>query len=277
MMTNSEVNNLLLLAIRSAYMAGKTIMQFYGSDRLVIKRKKDFSPLTLADHSAHEVIMKLLEPANIPVISEEGDQYDYEVRKNWEYFWLVDPLDGTKEFLKRNGEFTVNIALIEHNLPIMGIVYAPAVDQLYWASQEYGSYLLNTNLLKEQLQINVPDLIRFSEKLPSSKKRELITIVASRSHINFLTNNYIKHLKKKHGKVDVLSKGSSLKFCIVADGSADIYPRFGPTMEWDTAAGQAVAVFSGCKVTRYNTVDILTYNKKDLHNPLFIVSRDRII
>jgi 3'(2'), 5'-bisphosphate nucleotidase len=276
-MSNQDPDYLLLLAIQSAFIAGKSIMKVYGEEQLVIKRKKDFSPLTLADQSAHEVIMKLLEPTNIPVISEEGHQYDYEVRKNWEYFWLVDPLDGTKEFLKRNGEFTVNIALIEHNLPIIGIVCAPAVNQLYWASQEHGSYILNTNVLRERLEIDIPHLIGLSEKLPFSRAREFITVVASRSHINFLTNNYIKHLKKKHGKVDVLSKGSSLKFCIVAEGSADIYPRFGPTMEWDTAAGQAVAVFSGCKVTRYDTGTILTYNKKDLHNPLFIVSRDRII
>ena len=272
-MTNTELNNLLLLAIRAAIMAGKAVMQVYGSDRLVVKRKKDFSPLTVADQSAHEEIIKFIEPANIPVISEEGPQYDWEVRKNWEYFWLVDPLDGTKEFLRRNGEFTVNIALIEHNLPIMGIVHTPAVDQLYWSSREYGSYLMSTNVFREKSDIDIPQLIRLSERLPSPGGREHFTVVASRSHINFITYNYIKHLKKRYGKIDVISKGSSLKICLVAEGKADIYPRFGPTMEWDTAAGQAVAVFSGCKIVTYDTGDVVTYNKKDLHNPWFIVSR----
>jgi 3'(2'), 5'-bisphosphate nucleotidase len=276
-MTDSEVNNLLLLAIRSAYMAGKAIMQVYGSDHLVIKRKKDFSPLTLADQSAHEVIMKLLEPTKLPLISEEGSQYDWSARQNWEYFWLVDPLDGTREFLKRNGEFTVNIALIKFNLPLIGVVYAPVSGQLYWGAPDYGAYLLSTSGFREQIETDMQQVARLSEKLPFRTEKKHFTVIASKSHINFETNNYVRQLRKQHLNVTVLSKGSSLKFCIVAEGNADIYPRFGPTMEWDTAAGQAVAIYSGCKVNRYDTGDILTYNKKDLHNPWFIVSRDRII
>jgi 3'(2'), 5'-bisphosphate nucleotidase len=273
-MKNSELNNLLLLAIRSAFLAGNAIMQVYGSDHLVIKRKKDFSPLTLADQSAHEVIMKYLEATKIPFISEEGIQYDHTFRKSWDFFWLVDPLDGTKEFIKRNGEFTVNIALIEYNLPVIGVVYAPATGQLYWGAPDWGAYLLSTSGFKTQIEIDLAQIERLSEKLPFRSDRINYTVVASRTHINFETNKYINQLRKQHSKVSVISRGSSLKFCLVAEGSADIYPRFGPTMEWDTAAGQAVAIHAGCKVVRYDTGDVLAYNKKDMRNPWFIVKRD---
>lgn len=273
-MTNPELNHLLILAIQSAFIAGKAIMQVYGNDRLIIKRKKDFSPLTYADQSAHEVIMKLLEVTQIPVISEEGPQYDYAIRKNWEYFWLVDPLDGTKEFLKRNGEFTVNIALMKFNLPLIGVVYAPASGQLYWGAPDHGAYLLSTSGFQTEIEIDLLQIARLSEKLPFRRDRAGLTLVASRSHINFDTYKYINQLRKQHSKVSVVSRGSSLKFCLVAEGNADIYPRFGPTMEWDTAAGQAIAIHSGCNVIRYDTGDILAYNKKDLRNPWFIVKRN---
>lgn len=276
-MRNPDLDQLLLLAIQSAFIAGRSIMMVYGGEHLVIKRKKDFSPLTLADQSAHEVIMKLLEPAGIPIISEEGSQYDYLVRKTWDYFWLVDPLDGTKEFLKHNGEFTVNIALIKNNLPLIGVVYSPSAGHLYWGAPDHGAYLSSTIGFREQIDTDLLQLTRLSERLPYRMERNNYTVVASRSHINFETHNFIKLLRKDHKKVVRLSKGSSLKFCLVAEGKADIYPRFGPTMEWDTAAGQAVAVYAGCKVLRYDTGEILTYNKNDLRNPWFIVSRDNTL
>jgi 3'(2'), 5'-bisphosphate nucleotidase len=272
--TNSDLNNLLLLAIQSAFVAGKTIMQVYGNDHLIIKIKKDFSPLTLADQSANEVLMTYLEKTQIPVISEEGKQYEYAIRQNWEFFWLIDPLDGTKEFLRRNGEFTVNTALINKNLPLIGVVYAPASGHLYYGSPDMGAYLLSTSGFKTDIPADMPQIIRLSEKLPFRTDRVHYTIVSSRSHVNFETQRYIQMLKKRYGKTQVISKGSSLKFCLVAEGSADIYPRFGPTMEWDTAAGQAVAVHSGCNVVRYDTGEVLAYNKKDLRNPWFIVRRD---
>jgi len=276
-MTNSELNDLLLLSIRSAFIAGKTIMEVYGHDHLVIKRKKDFSPLTIADQSAHDEIIKFLAPTGIPVISEEGSRVDYAIRRNWDYFWLVDPLDGTKEFLKRNGEFTVNIALINYNLPQIGVVYAPAAGQLYWGSPEQGAFLLSTTRFHYEITADMPQIVRLSEKLPFRSDKVHFTVVASRTHINFETNKYVKQLRKHYSKVAVISKGSSLKFCLVAEGNADIYPRFGPTMEWDTAAGQAVAIHSGCEVVRYDTGDVLAYNKKDLRNPWFIVRRNMII
>ncbi len=275
-MRNPDLDHFLLLAIQSAFKAGKAIMKVYGSDHLVVERKKDFSPLTQADQSAHDVIMKLLEPEGIPVISEEGNQYDYPVRKNWEYFWLVDPLDGTREFLKRNGEFTVNIALIKDNLPLIGVVYSPPSGHLYWGAPDHGAYLMSIAGFRDKIETDILQITRLSERLPYRMDRDNYTVVASRSHINFETHNYIRQLRKNHSKVVILSRGSSLKFCLVAEGKADIYPRFGPTMEWDTAAGQVVAISSGCTVRRFDTEDILTYNKKDLHNPWFIVSRDRI-
>jgi 3'(2'), 5'-bisphosphate nucleotidase len=276
-MTNPDINHLLLLSMQSSFMAGKAIMQVYGKDHLVVRIKKDFSPLTIADQAAHEVLMTYLEKTQIPVISEEGIPLDYSVRENWDFFWLVDPLDGTKEFLKRNGEFTVNIALIKNRLPLLGVVYAPATGNLYYGSPEIGSFLLNTNIFETEMPSDLSQLIQLSKRLPFQYNKIHLTIVASRSHRNFETHRYIRKLKKEFRWLEVISKGSSLKFCLVAEGNADIYPRFGPTMEWDTAAGQAVAAYSGCIVTMYDTGDILTYNKKDLRNPWFIVKRNNAI
>jgi 3'(2'), 5'-bisphosphate nucleotidase len=273
-MTIPDLDHLLLLAIRSSFIAGKAIMQVYGKSRLIVRIKKDFSPLTIADQAAHDVLMTYLENTQIPVISEEGLQCDYSTMSNWELFWLVDPLDGTKEFLRQNGEFTVNIALIKNNLPHMGVIYAPATGNLYYGYPGLGSYLLSTNVFKEEIPVDLAQVIRLSERLPFRKNKVRFTIVASRSHRNFETQNYLRKMKKEYGRVEIISIGSSLKFCLVAEGNADIYPRFGPTMEWDTAAGQAIATQSGCSVTRYDTGDILTYNKKDLKNPWFFVQRN---
>jgi 3'(2'), 5'-bisphosphate nucleotidase len=273
-MINTDPDHFLLLAIQSSFIAGQSILKVYGENRLIVRIKKDFSPLTIADQAAHDVLMKLLEKTQIPVISEEGMQFDYSVRSNWELFWLVDPLDGTKEFLRRNGEFTVNIALIKNNLPQIGVVYAPVTGSLYFGSPGLGAYLFSTNAFKNEIPLDLSQLIQLSEKMPFRKNKINFTIIASRSHRNFETQNYIRKMKKEHSRVEIISKGSSLKFCLVAEGNADIYPRFGPTMEWDTAAGQAIAALSGCSVTRYDTGDILTYNKKELRNPWFIVKRN---
>lgn len=273
-MTDPDLDQLLLLAIHSSFMAGKAIMQVYGGNRLVLKIKKDFSPLTVADQSAHNVLMTYLEKTQIPVISEEGIQYDFSARSKWDIFWLVDPLDGTKEFLRRNGEFTVNIALVKNNLPLIGVIYAPATGNLYFGFPNQGAFLLNAGKFKTEIPSDLPQLIRLSERLPIRKNRIHYTMVASRSHRNFETQKYIRKMKKEHSRLEIITKGSSLKFCLVAEGNADIYPRFGPTMEWDTAAGQAIAAQSGCSVTRYDTGDFLTYNKKEMRNPWFIVKRN---
>lgn len=272
-MTNPDLDHLLLLIIRSAFMAGNAIMRIYDEDHPIVRLKKDFSPITNADQAAHDVLMSSLENTQIPVISEEGIQHDYSVRGNWDLFWLVDPLDGTKEFLKRNGEFTVNIALVNNRLPIIGVVYAPVTGYLYYGSPNQGAFLMSTSVFEKEISLDLSQLIRLSERLPFRKNKNHVTIVASRSHRNFETQKYIRKMKKEHTRVEIISKGSSLKFCLVAEGNADIYPRFGPTMEWDTAAGQAIAILSGCSVNRYDTGESLTYNKKDLKNPWFIVER----
>jgi 3'(2'), 5'-bisphosphate nucleotidase len=272
-MQNPSINSLLLLSIQSAMIAGSAIMQYYTGKKIKVKRKKDFSPITSADREAHEIIANELVETGLPLLSEEGEHEKYEERKKWGAFWLVDPLDGTKEFLKKNGEFTVNIALIEENLPSLGVVYAPALDKLFFGTSSFGSYYIRASKIRDFKPDNPDEIISMSEKLPLRMKNRRYTVIASRSHRSFETRKYISALKKEYGEVNIISSGSSLKFCLVAEGSADIYPRFGPTMEWDTAAGQAVAVFSGCSVKGYDSSLVLTYNKEKLLNPWFIVER----
>jgi 3'(2'), 5'-bisphosphate nucleotidase len=273
-MSGHEQASLLLLSIRSAFLAGDVILHhYYKGKNISVALKRDFSPITIADREAHEIICGELAGTGFPLLSEEGTHFDYASRNKWNTFWLVDPLDGTKEFLKRNDEFTVNIALIRDNLPLLGVVYAPALDRLYYAGSLSGSYSVKASDIKELKPDSMDVIISISEKLPLKISHRNYTVVTSRSHLNLETRKQIKILQREHGDVAIISSGSSLKFCLVAEGSADIYPRFGPTMEWDTAAGQAVAVFSGCSVNRYDTGEVLTYNKEKLLNPWFIVER----
>ncbi|MFA5648089.1 MAG: 3'(2'),5'-bisphosphate nucleotidase CysQ [Bacteroidales bacterium] len=267
----SELKNLLILAIRTAISAGKLIMDVYNSDDFQVNLKSDATPLTLADRLANEEIVNCLRKSRIPVLSEEGRSILYEERKGWEYFWLVDPLDGTKEFIKRNGEFTVNIALVFQGYPIMGVIFIPVLNQLYFSLKDLGAYRLNdaTNTINNALDID--DLINKSIKLPSDTPSLPYTIVASRSHISEDTKKYIEKISQEKGSVQILSKGSSLKICMVAEGKAHIYPRFGTTTEWDTAAGQAIAEESGCLVQSLDDGNRLMYNKEDIENPWFIV------
>ncbi|MDY0201641.1 MAG: 3'(2'),5'-bisphosphate nucleotidase CysQ [Tenuifilaceae bacterium] len=267
----SELKNLLILAIRTAISAGKLIMDVYNSDDFQVNLKSDATPLTLADRLANEEIVNCLRKSRIPVLSEEGRSILYEERKGWEYFWLVDPLDGTKEFIKRNGEFTVNIALVFQGYPIMGVIFIPVLNQLYFSLKDMGAYRLNntTNIVNSTLDID--DLINKSIKLPSDAPSLPYTIVASRSHISEDTKKYIEKISQEKGSVQILSKGSSLKICMVAEGKAHIYPRFGTTTEWDTAAGQAIAEESGCLVQSLDDGNRLMYNKEDIENPWFIV------
>lgn len=261
----------LILAIRTAVKAGEEILIVYHSD-IVVELKSDHSPLTEADRRSHNVIKSKLEETNIPLLSEEGRKVSYDDRKPWKRFWLIDPLDGTKEFIKRNGEFTVNIALIEDGTPILGVVYVPVKNTLYFGSSETGSYKL---ILEEDKSLpeDIQQWINKAQKLEKENNNRLYTIVASRSHLSPETEQFIDEKKKLHGEVNIISAGSSLKLCLVAEGSANVYPRLAPTMEWDTAAGHAVAKFAGCKVYDFKTGDELHYNKEDLHNPWFVVER----
>ncbi|GAI48119.1 unnamed protein product, partial [marine sediment metagenome] len=197
----------------------------------------------------------------------------YDERKEWEYFWLVDPLDGTKEFVKRNGEFTVNIALIHKHKPVLGIIYIPVKDVFYFAAINFGTYKLeNSEILTGD--ISIKELIDKSQRLPlDNNDKTSLTVIGSRSHTSQEFSEFVRRLNEKHENVEFISSGSSLKLCLVAEGIADVYPRFGPTMEWDTAAGQAIAEQARCTVMDTQTNEPLSYNKNNLLNPFFIVSR----
>ncbi|MDX9906065.1 MAG: 3'(2'),5'-bisphosphate nucleotidase CysQ [Bacteroidales bacterium] len=268
-MENAELSGLLEIAVKAAIAGGKEILQVYGQD-FAVEYKNDNSPLTLADRSAHDAIMRILEPSGLPVLSEEGKSIDFETRKHWDQFWLVDPLDGTKEFVKRNGEFTVNIALINGNQPVAGVILVPVTGILYFACKTMGALKIALKLSEYK---SFDQIIKDSISLPENNGPENLTVVCSRSHMSAETEEYIDQLKQNHHDVDFVSIGSSLKLCLVAEGKAHIYPRFGPTMEWDTAAGHAIALCAGCSVRQTDSGDPVVYNKPDLKNPWFIVSR----
>lgn len=257
------------IAIKAAIEAGKKIMEIYEREDFQIENKEDDSPLTIADKKANDIINKHLVPTGIPIISEENKQLDFSERKNWSECWIVDPLDGTKEFIKKNGEFTVNIALVKENQPVFGVIYVPAKNELYFGDVPEGKSLKGTVLNEEEFESASQ---RFKEIQPS-KTGGKIKVVGSRSHMNQDTLDYIDELKSKYKKeVEIVSKGSSLKFCLVAEGEADVYPRFAPTMEWDTAAGQAICNAVGLKVIDRNTGSPMKYNRENLLNNYFLVS-----
>ena len=278
-----------ITAIQAAIEAGNAILEVYRSADFKVEKKADQSPLTLADRRAHDVIMQYLAQFDIPILSEEGKNIPYDERKGWDTFWLVDPLDGTKEFIKKNGEFTVNIAKISKHKPVAGVVLVPDKNILYFASREIGSYRvdmsqigdwLNSKLGDRNRSANLPDsatdeivseLIGHSTKLPISQSpRQPYTIAGSRSHATPELEAFVEEKRKEYGEVEFISAGSSLKLCLVAEGRADIYPRTGPTMEWDTAAGQAIVENAGGKVLQYETEQPLLYNKENLLNPWFV-------
>jgi len=263
----TELSKELELAINAALKAGLVIMEIYEAEDFEIELKGDSSPLTKADIAAHEIIKLYLSSASIPLLSEEGTDTPYEKRKNWKRFWMVDPIDGTKEFIKRNDEFTVNIALIENQTPILGVVYAPALKVLYFAEQGFGSFKVEGVKSKENIDKN--KLIDLSK----STYPDIYTLVVSKSHMNADTQKYVDNKEIVHGTVATASFGSSLKICKVADGSAHCYPRFGPTMEWDTAAAHAIASIAGNKVVQFDEVSQIIYNKKKLLNPYFIIEK----
>lgn len=267
------MEQLLQIAIKAAIEAGKAILQVYNSDDFGIESKADSSPLTLADKAAHDIIEGYLLKTNIPVLSEEGKHEEYETRKYWEQLWIVDPLDGTKEFVKKTGEFTVNIALIQKSYPIVGVIFVPVTGELYYASIDGGSF--KTQLEKEWFKQNDFKL-GTSQKLPFNKQSAKLRVVASVSHRSKQTNQFIQKMEEEYGKTEVVAVGSSLKLCKIAEGSADIYPRLGPTMEWDLAAGQAIAECAGAYVVDWNTRSRLKYNKPELLNNWFVVATDKI-
>jgi len=247
---------LLPRIVELSHQAGAAIMAVYRSGDTGVTSKADDSPLTLADMASHRTILaglKKLAP-NVPVLSEEAADIPYAERKNWTRYWLVDPLDGTKEFIKRNGEFTVNIALIENGEPVMGVVYAPVLEVCYSAARGKGAYVQRGTSAARPI------------KVQPHQAGQTIKVVASRSHSDART----AALLEKLGDHATVSMGSSLKFCLVAEGEAHVYPRLGPTMEWDTAAAHAIVNEAGGTVCDSAGRE-LRYNKEDLHNPEFFV------
>ncbi len=255
-----SIATLLEQAKQASLEAGKAIMKVYTSGNFGIEMKSDQSPLTLADKEAHAIIFSHLENTQLPILSEEGTSISYDDRKNWDYFWLIDPLDGTKEFIKRTGEFTVNIALMRAAVPVAGIIYAPCIDILYYGSKE-------TKVLKiekgKQVQLSFVPKKRTIQELYQQKQ---ITIVASKSHMNKETSAFINQFSN----TSLSSMGSSLKLMLLAEGVADIYPRLAPTMEWDTAAGDAILRSLNKGVYQSDLQTELLYNKENLLNPSFV-------
>jgi 3'(2'), 5'-bisphosphate nucleotidase len=263
------MKNNYTLAIQAAVKAGKAILEVYGSDDFKVESKSDNSPLTLADKKAHEIIVAALKDTEFPIMSEEGSEILFMNRSWWSSFWLVDPLDGTKEFIRRNGEFTVNIALVVGGKATFGVVYAPVLNTLYVGLQGRGAYRC-----RDEKNFSQPFdyLIQFADPLPAAEADEkLFRVVASRSHYNQETQDYVNGIDTGGKEVSLVNSGSSLKLCMVAAGDADIYPRLGPTMEWDTAAAHAVVKASGKNVYRVDTGEELEYNKENLLNPFFVV------
>ncbi|MEE4257698.1 MAG: 3'(2'),5'-bisphosphate nucleotidase CysQ [Bacteroidales bacterium] len=271
-MHTDAIKTLVWEALKVSVEAGQAILEVYETD-FEVQNKSDNSPLTKADMKSHNAICEALESTKLPILSEEGKGIAFEERKQWEQFWLVDPLDGTKEFVNRNGEFTVNIALIEGSYPIAGVIFIPVTDELFVGINGMGAYKCQD--LKAVLKScnSFDDLIAHAQELPLAREERPFTVVCSRSHMSSETEAYIEELKTDHPDLDFASRGSSLKLCMVAEGKADVYPRFAPTMEWDTAAGQAIAEASGAIVINAHTKLRLNYNKENLLNEWFIVRR----
>ena len=285
-MENKNLKTLLQTALLASLEAGEEIMRIYTDPKqdFGIERKADNSPLTLADKASHRVIMNYLAATPIPVLSEEGRHLPYEERSGWDCLWVVDPLDGTKEFIKKNGEFTVNVALVQQGAPVLGVVYVPATRVLYYGMVGEGAWkctvpalgngLPEADSLAAFLSQGAPSDGKASfggEQLPVGRGHDVFTVVASRSHMSPETQAYIQEMERVHGQVRTVSSGSSIKICLVAEGVADAYPRYAPTMEWDTAAGDAVARAAGRAVRNAENGKPLLYNKPDLLNPWFLV------
>ena len=269
-MNNQTQSVLTLSAIQAAIFAGRKILEIYNTG-FTTSYKADQSPLTTADLAANEIIVNRLLESGFPILSEEGKNTDYQERREWHYFWLIDPLDGTKEFINHNGEFTVNIALVAGNTPAIGVIYVPVTGDLYFGNPEAGSY---SATIADTIDPNgfraLEEVIASAQRLPLTQSDQIVTILASRSHMSAETEEIIEKIKTLYPDPEIINAGSSLKFCRLAEGKAQIYPRFGPTMEWDTAAGHAIAANAGIKVLSWNERQPLEYNKEDLVNPWFI-------
>lgn len=262
-MNNSELKQLVHEVLPIAEAAGKKILEVYEDiENFNVETKDDNSPLTRADREANQIICERLEKLapEIPIISEENKAIPYSERKDFDYCWMVDPLDGTKEFIKRNGEFTVNIALIHKNRSIAGVVYTPVTDEMYYGIKDVGAYKVSSGI-RESLSATI-----------YHPEEKALSIVCSRSHLNEATQSFIDD----YDEPLKVSKGSSLKFLILACGEAQVYPRLAPTMEWDTAAAHIILEEAGGSIRKADGSGPVTYNKEDLLNPHFVAEGNKI-
>lgn len=253
-------------------------MEVYAGE-FDVELKSDRSPVTLADRKAHSAIVRELGQTGLPVLSEEGAHLPFKERQTWERYWLVDPLDGTKEFVKRNGEFSVNIALMQRDerpggplgsaTPIAGVIYAPVDDVLFFGWLGGGAFRQRGAATHTELPAY--ERVAMSTRLPVGEPRSAYTILASRSHRSPETDAFVRRKQEEHGEVAFAFLGSALKFGLMAEGAADVYPRYAPTMEWDTAAGQIICSEAGKQLTDLTTGGPMRYNKYELVNNWFIV------
>lgn len=272
MLDREQIDFLLASAYNAAIVAGAKVMDIYnGGGDFSVNIKSDNTPITLADKESHQTIKSLLSYTRIPLLSEEGRYILYEERCGWDLFWLVDPLDGTKEFIKRNGEFTINIALMVDNSPYIGVVYVPNTLKMYFNDPEVGAFV-KCNVAPEHSASNtMKQIFEGAVQLPlSTCVNKPIRVGVSRSHISPETDDYVNLLRKTHPDLEVVTQGSSLKLCMIAEGSLDIYPRTTPTFEWDTAAGECIMNAAGATITDIETGNKFIYNKEDITNPYFL-------
>lgn len=280
--------NFLKIALNAASLAGDAVLKIYNSN-FDVEYKNDKSPLTKADIEANKIITEKLSALGYPIISEECAITDYELRSKWNRFWLIDPIDGTKGFIEKTGEFTINIALMENNIPIIGVILCP-VTQTFYFGFDKGSYKATKNKHYKDfddlyLSIEKEEFSNFKKISVSSFPSSNIKVVMSKSHINNETLLFISEIESVFGKVEKISYGSSIKICLIAEGVADIYPRLGLTSEWDIAAADAILRYAGGSIFKYdsrysikdyissnNNVQKIKYNKENMINPYFIVS-----
>ncbi len=255
-----------IISLEAAVVAGKAIKSIYLSKNYEIETKADDSPVTRADKTSSVIIAQYLRQTSIPVIDEENSCPDYSIRKTWNNLWLVDPMDGTREFISGNGEFTVNIALIESGRAIFGVIYSPITGYLYFGGKETGSFKL-AGLFEWP---GILEIETHAELLKPENNTSLkLRVAASRSHLDAKTQTFLDQLEKAYGEMDFVSKGSSLKLCMIAEGLTEVYPRFSRTMEWDTAAGHAIVSGTAGVLLQADSLKELEYNKEDLSNPSF--------
>jgi 3'(2'), 5'-bisphosphate nucleotidase len=271
-LTTDQRDFLLVKAYNAAVRAGAEILDIYNGGEWDVRQKSDSTPITAADRRSHELIKSYLGCTHIPLLSEEGREMDYTERSGWDMFWMVDPLDGTKEFIKRNGEFTVNIALMVDNRPCIGIIYVPYIRRIYHADRVCGRSARKEEVAPDPAaEFDLAQILDGAVPLPlHPAANDPIRIAASRSHNTAQTKEHIVGMKKAHPRAEVIEQGSSYKFCLLAEGTLDYYPRMTDTYEWDTAAGELILELAGGTTRAMEHGGGLSYNKDSLLNPHFV-------